>query len=136
MINFSKTILMLALGVLLVISCKKKEEDPEPTSTPVNTKTSLLINKNWKVTGTTVTYGSGEPIDLFLLIEDCEKDDITRFSATNANANNGTYTLDVNVKCEASDANESGLWSFNANQTEIIQEGVTAKIISLSATTF
>jgi len=125
-INF----LLIVSLFLATLSCKK---DDAPT------KTDLLSGKNWILTAETVSpaidYNGNLVTDLYAQMDDCDKDDISKFNA------NGTYTFEEGAtKCDVNDPQvwESGTWVFNSDQTILIltsldMDTVNAEIIELTS---
>jgi hypothetical protein len=110
-----KKILMgiIALSMLTVTSCKKKDKEPE-NITPTTSNLSGSY-KTAKVTGT--ASGSSTEIDITnTWLDACEKDDIITLNA------NGTYTVvDAGTTCSPTSA-DTGTWSL-VNSTTINIDG-------------
>lgn len=110
-----KKILMgiIALSMLTVTSCKKKDKEPE-NITPTTSNLSGSY-KTAKVTGT--ASGSSTEIDITSTwLDACEKDDIITLSS------NGTYTVvDAGTTCSPTSA-DTGTWSL-VNSTTINIDG-------------
>lgn len=104
-----KTIFVFfVLAILGLMSC----EDDKNLS-----KTDIITNTDWVVTSMTISpginLGDGEITDLFVLMDECDKDDIYRFFA------DGSFQLDKNgLLCYENEAQvQQGNWQFNENET-------------------
>ncbi|NVO20480.1 MAG: lipocalin family protein [Bacteroidetes bacterium] len=124
------------LSLLLVGACKK---DSQPT------KMEMLTAKNWKISVYTVdpslpvTDGGGNIIgytsDMLAQMEDCSKDDLTKFNTDGVMINDEGAT-----KCDpASPQTTTGTWLFNTDQTILtVNSGnnpVSYDILELSSST-
>lgn len=111
------------------------------TTSSATTKTTLLINKNWKMTAFSGSINGGASIDGYTPMRACDKDDIVRFSAASSTSKTGTAAFDMKTKCNASEMNYSGTWSFNAAETSltITPDGAVSDgafgLVDLNATT-
>jgi hypothetical protein len=130
----TKILSFVLLGSFLAFQgCK----DDEGSTTPAaKTKTELLSASPWIMSAGTVSpgmpYGEGNLItDLFSMSEPCEKDDETIFKADGTGSQNEGAT-----KCDPDDPQEydTFTWSFNSEETEIMLDGDTASIVTLSET--
>lgn len=116
-----KHFLTFLFSVLLTgafVSCGDDENTPEP----IDPKTTLLINKNWRVTAdatvTTTSAGVSTTKDNYAdpsLYAACGKDDFIRFDE------NGVLTIDEgNGRCASNDPQTAtGRWSWNDDRTVI-----------------
>lgn len=113
-----KHFLTFLFSVLLTgafVSC----EDDGGTPEPVDPKTTLLINKNWRttadVTVTTTTAGVSTTTDNYATLAACGKDDFISFD------DKGVLTIDEGPsKCATPDPQTAkGTWSWNADRTII-----------------
>ena len=116
---------------LSTFSCKK---DDAPS------KKDLLSGKNWMLVSETISpainFNGILITDLYAQMDDCTKDDISKFNA------NGTYTLEEGAtKCDVNDPQvyDSGTWVFNSDQTILVMTSPTngtlnAEIIELTST--
>lgn len=148
--KLTKILATLLLVSAVIYSCKKKE-DPAP---PAASKTEMLINKNWVMTAGTVSPAlivefppfvpRTEITDLFAISNPladagstCIKDDTLKLNALSVANTSGSYTRIVASDCNG-EKDETGNWSFNADQTQIIfttKSGsvTTNKILELTA---
>jgi hypothetical protein len=111
--------MLLFLGVLAFSSCNDDDEEEEPAPT----RSELLVNKNWSVTGLTVepaididNNGTQEN-NLIPFLAPCFLDDFFRYNS------NGTYTGEEGAsKCDPNDPQvfESGTWLWNSDQTRLV----------------
>lgn len=93
----------------LTVGCKK---DSPPTPTPAPTKTELLTAKNWKMTDFKI---NGQSVFNTGIVDDCEKDDLTKF-----NANKSTTFDEGTLKCDpAAPQTHTGSWEFTTNETKL-----------------
>lgn len=113
-----KHFLTFAFSVLLTgafVSCSDDSNTPEP----VDPQTTLLINKNWRVTAdatvTTTAAGVSTTTDNYAQLQACGKDDFIRFN------DNGSLTIDEGPsKCATPDPQTAtGKWSWNNDRTVI-----------------
>jgi hypothetical protein len=126
---------VLVVSFLAFQGCKDDEETA--TITPAaKTKTELISASPWIVSAGTVSpgmpYGEGNLItDLFSMSEPCEKDDETIFKADGTGSSNEGAS-----KCNPEDPQEydTFTWTFNSEETELIQDGDTLSISALSET--
>jgi hypothetical protein len=105
-------LLLIVSLFLATFSCKK--DDPP-------SKKDLLTGKNWILTAETVSpavnFNGVLITDLYAQLDDCTKDDISKFNA------NGTYTIEEGAtKCNANDPQvfDSGTWVFNSDETILV----------------
>jgi len=121
-----KTILIAFIGSVFAISACKKEETTTP---PVaqKTKTEIITSGSWKITGITVSDSSGS-LDVFALMDDCEKDGFMTFKT------DGKFITDEGAtKCDPDDPQTSeGTWAFSTDEKTITIDGDPANIISFS----
>jgi hypothetical protein len=121
--TFFKFAALLAVVIFLMPSCKK---DP--------TKTELITTGTWRITASTVTFGT-TTTDAYASFLACDKDNVTTFVA------GGVIKEDEGAtKCSASDPQtNTGTWAFTDNETKlsIIASGATAaySIVTLDANT-
>ena len=103
-------LLTAAMGLSALSSCKK---DSTGTPTPAaSTKTDLLTAKNWKTTDIKV---NGQSIFNSPLVDNCDKDDLTKFN-TNKSATFDEGTLKCNT---ASPQSSNGSWDFTTGETKL-----------------
>jgi hypothetical protein len=113
-----KHTLILFLSLLVsapFVSCGKKNKDPEP----VDARTALLINKEWRATADVVVSTNSAGVvtttDRYRDYPACQKDDFIRF--------NDDFTLLISEgpgKCAPNDPQTAtGTWSWNADKTII-----------------
>lgn len=124
-------LLLIVSLFLATLSCKK--DDPP-------TKKDLLTGKNWILTAETVSpaidYNGILITDLYAQMDDCDKDDISKFNA------NGTYTFEEGAtKCDVNGPQifDAGTWVFNSDQTILVltspSDGtINVEIIELTST--
>ncbi len=117
----------LACLVPSLFSCKKS--DPPP---PDIEKT--LQNKNWRLTGLTLSPAYAGVTDLYnLMYEDCEKDNLYLFNA----GNNFIYSEGPTLCYPGDPQTKPGTWSYNSNSkilTFQIGSGTTSDTYSLTIT--
>lgn len=107
------------LASVLPFGCSKKD-DPAPS------RTVLLTSKTWKLKSVTL---NGQDFTSSYYDEDCQKDDLFNFKT------DGKYTYtDAGVKCSPV-GDDSGTWSFGANEATLIMDGETQNIDELSSST-
>ncbi len=123
-------LLLIASLVLVTLSCKE-DEDPS--------KKELLSGKNWVMVSQTVSpainFNGTLITDLFAQMDDCSKDDISKFNS------NGTYTMEEGAtKCDVNDPQvfDSGTWVFNSDETILVLTSpingtINAEIIELTS---
>ena len=118
-----KIILSVAVLAVFFTGCKKKEDDPAPSTPSSKSKTELLTANTWIQTGATasksVDYdGDGNSsLDVFTQMDACEKDDFINFNNTN-NTKSGTINEGAN-SCDA-DPNDVNAFTWALNSTESI----------------
>lgn len=105
--NSLKLSFLLILGVFLA-SCSKDEK----------TNSELLQEGTWKLKDIKLVGQS--------VIEDCQKDDTWKFTATTVSSNVGTK------KCDASDVNEEFSYTLSSDQKSITVDGETSTIATLT----
>lgn len=95
---------ILFIGFLTAnFSCQK-----EPV---IKTNTDLLTQASWKTITVETDAGTGTyAVDP---MEDCEKDDITKFNT------DFTVTNRAGVKCDPSEEDDSAKWAFSADEKTI-----------------
>lgn len=104
------SVLMIALLVVVAISCKKDKSE---------SRTDKLTGKWWINTALTIdpaiNIGGTLITDLWSQIPGCSKDDIQKFES------NGIYTFDEGAtKCSTNDPQTTtGTWSFNSDETVV-----------------
>ena len=103
-------IMISVLFMTVLIGCTKEEEE-EPVQ---KSNTELLIVHDWKYTNM-VAAPPYDTLDIWILKEDCFKDNVFSFFA------DGTGAVDDgSKKCEPTDANVSPFsWQWLNNETEI-----------------
>jgi len=104
--------LLLSIGIVFLTSCKVGDQDETPVTPPTNTekiteKNFYFSDLDYSIDGTTAFSYSD--------LDDCEKDDFTRFEK------DGTALDDEGVtKCDAADPQTDPFtWLFLANETEL-----------------
>ncbi len=95
---------------LFLASCSKDEK----------TNAELLQDGTWKLKDIKLAGQS--------VMEDCNKDDTMKFSATKISSNVGT------VKCDTTDVNEELSYTLSADQKTITVDGETSTITTLTET--
>lgn len=125
-------IFVFIIATFTIFSCKKKCDSPAPINSPAASKTSLLINKNWQKILHTETIGNEAPKNIFSTLKDCEKDNWVTFSAISNDASSGTLNFKINVKSNIDEADKISTWYFNTDQSEIILDGESLKILELT----
>jgi hypothetical protein len=122
--------LLIVSLCLATFSCKK---DDAPS------KKDLISGKNWMLISETVSpainFNGILITDLYAQLDDCTKDDISKFNA------NGTYTFEEGAtKCDVNDPQvfDSGTWVFNSDQTILVLTSpsngtINAEIIELTS---
>ncbi|MCG9880106.1 MAG: hypothetical protein MH472_05855 [Bacteroidia bacterium] len=119
----------LAALAMSFSACKK---DETTTETPKVSGASLLVGKDWRVTGITMTSPGGT-IDIFAAMDACDKDDLQEFLSTgNIIEKQGAS------KCDPSDPDTApgGFWALLNNDTKLrIIDGdtTTADVVELTA---
>lgn len=89
-------------------------------TTTTTSKRVLLTSKQWKFLSSK-TNGVADVID------NCEKDDFVIF------ASNGTYTWNpTTVKCDPSDAIQTGNWTLSGDEKTLSLDGDEATIVELT----
>lgn len=121
--QFRTMLFALALVGIAFTGCKKDKDETKAD------KTSMLAEKNWKMTAATIDpaidwFGNGTLVtNLYAQLPACAKDDLTTFRK------NGTVAFDEGAtKCEPNDPQtRSGLWNFNTDQTivSVTEDGET-----------
>jgi len=122
-----KVSIIVVVGLLcLSVACKKDKSE--------SGRMNLITTGSWKLFGLTVQPGhdlDGDGIvdnDLFLMYDECEKDNIYTFKK------NGEFEVSEGVsKCDPSDPQVStSHWKFTNSETEIIIAGDKGKIEELT----
>jgi len=91
---------LIAILAIAIFSCKK--DDPKPS------KTDLLAAKKW----TAVKYELNGVDVTSDYLDACNADDYTQFTK------NGTTTSYIGtIKCDDTDADETGTWQWKENET-------------------
>lgn len=105
--TFVTYFLAAATGLASLSSCKKSD-----STTPAPSKTDLLTAKIWKVTDLKV---AGQSIFNTVLVQDCDKDDLTKFNA------NKSATFDEGAtKCDPTlPQSRMGSWDLTTNDTKL-----------------
>jgi hypothetical protein len=134
MINKKSILSVLLLSLLIVAGCKEQETPVVPTPAP--TKTALLSASPWITTAITISpaleFGGIVITDLYALSDACDNDNLAIYK------NDGTGTYDEGAsKCDDLDPQTSAFnWTFNADETQLIEDGQTSYAINeLTATT-
>ncbi len=106
-------ILYFLIPIVLFTACKKEDKaEPQPS------RIQLLTDNYWKQTAA-VWISSERPgiiEDLYTSMEECNKDDLTRFAV------DGTVMIDEGaLRCEVNDPQTyvAGTWVFNSDQSII-----------------
>lgn len=120
-----KTFCSLALLILFVTACSKKDKAPS--------KSDLLTSGNWKLSAADSdddANGTYE-VDVFATFLDCFKDNIFTFRST------GQLELDEGpTKCDPLDPQtESVSWQLTNNDANLVVDGDTYDILELSNST-
>ena len=116
-----KAIFALSVLTLVFASCKKDNKDEPVTPTKEN------LTGSYRLTAFTVTF-SGSTVDLFNMMDACQKDDIYKL-----NADNSYVVDDAGIVCSPS--NEyTGDWSL-VNSTTINIDGDVGTIKSWNGKT-
>jgi hypothetical protein len=114
--SITRVLIMSLLTLTFLFSaCKKDDQAP--------TKTELLTQSLWKMTGYTMEPGfptfddegniTGTTNDMFATMGDCEKDNTNKF-----NTDKTVVTDEGATKCDNSDPQKTtSTWSFNAGET-------------------
>jgi hypothetical protein len=130
-----KTLKFIAIGIaassLMFSACKKEEtkSDPKPTGS------SIIVGKDWRMIGWTLTVAGQSATDMFAQLPACEKDDLIEYLA------NGDVKEKAGAtKCDPADPDFEivSKWSFinNDNQLRLIDGDTTIiNIQELSANT-
>jgi len=117
-----KIILSVAVLAILFTGCKKKEDNPAP-STTTKTKTEYLTAHSWKISGSVsdVTIDADDNSntpdtkDLWSQFYDaCEKDDVFTFAANGT----GTFT-DAGTPCTPSNSQDI-TWTLTNNGVIVV----------------
>jgi type IV pilus biogenesis protein CpaD/CtpE len=110
---------LLLLAVAATVSLASCGKDDDEATTPAQTKTDLISNKNWTITAETIS-AMGQSEDLYADYKACEKDNFVKF------ATDGKVTFDEGAtKCASTDPQtETYNWSFSNNEgTLVISNG-------------
>jgi len=117
-----KMILAFSVLTLVFASCKKDKIDEPVTPTKEN------LTGSYKLTSFTMTSGTST-LDLFLMMEACDKDDSYKLNADNS------YTVkDDGIVCSPSNDYTGGSWSL-VNSTTINLDGEIGTIKSWNGKT-
>ena len=124
------TLGLTILSLLLIGSCKKKDDSP------AKSKTENLCSSPWITTSMTISpainIGGTLITDWYSQFEACEKDDKMKYESNKT----GIYDEGA-TKCSAGDPQtEPFTWSFDLTETKITQDGETYDIIQLDESTF
>lgn len=142
----------LLAGALLITGCGKDKDEtatPESSSGALNgggnggggggggggqTAAQLLVDRNYKLTASTVNPAYQGQTDLFANLPSCNTDDILRF------ASGGTWTLDEGASMcqQGGQQSYSGNWSLSSNNTVLNLSGAfsaTYTVVTLDGTT-
>lgn len=105
--------MLAAAASFTFVSCGDDDDDNNNVE-PTPTKTEMLTDKNWKLTGETMS-GNGVTMDTFGQMPACEKDDITKFTK------DMKVTFDEGAtKCSSSaPQSTTGTWEFTSNETKL-----------------
>ncbi|HMR85742.1 MAG TPA: lipocalin family protein [Niabella sp.] len=111
-----KTLTALVLGITILFSCSKDNDEAKGKS-----KTELLTNGSWKLAAYTSNPaddwdGDGvKETDFYKVMETCEKDDITTFKT------NGDVVFDYKTLCDydSGPQTETEKWDFTNNETTL-----------------
>jgi hypothetical protein len=107
--SFKYFFLLIIALTIAVTSCKK--------DAVTKSKKELLTSNQWK-------FLSSKTNGVADVISDCEKDDFTIF------ATNGTYTWNpTTVKCDPSDAIQTGTWTLSSDEKTLTLDGSNAATI-------
>jgi major membrane immunogen (membrane-anchored lipoprotein) len=125
----------LAASVLISFGVLNKDITTTIPSTPIAIeKTSLLIDKKWKMTDET-TFANGKMTNTFNDYQKCFSDDTYNFMA------DGGVIIDDNlIKCpNAQSQTTKGLWAVNMEDKNKLEMALsmqfTAEIMSINANT-
>lgn len=113
-----KLLLSLVALSIIVISCKKDDEDKKPAI-------EYLTAHNWGYVSITISpaydwFHTGTEItDILAPLEDCEKDDLTEF-----NSDGNYYILSSGTKCyeEEIERDVEGTYSVSEDGKQLIRE--------------
>jgi len=117
-----KSILALSMLALVFASCKKDKTDEPVTPTKEN------LTGSYKLTAVKMTSGTST-LDLFLLMDACDKDDSYLL-----NADNSYSVKDDGTMCSPSNDYTGGNWSL-VNSTTINIDGEVGTIKSWNGKT-
>lgn len=111
------------ISVLTFSSCSKKDKIDPPS------KTDLLTAKPWVIQKNETRENGGPWINVWPFEPACEQDDKWIFS------NNMSVTLNTSaLACSGELPNNNYdvlRWSFSNNETELVIDGITSKIVQL-----
>ena len=101
---------------ILFAACGKDDDNGNGTNT------EKLTDGQWKVTASTGTFdliGTQQTVDIYALLDACEKDNLAQFKS------DGTLVADEGAtKCDPSDPQqENGTWQFNTDETRLVVAG-------------
>lgn len=106
-------VLFLSVSLIFVSSCKKDEDDPD--------KTGLLTSHIWNFDDLTTSSTNSDVQLMINFVKALMTDATLEFTS------GGSYTL------TAMDESESGSWSFNTDETELLLDGSPAEILTLTS---
>ncbi|MEA3444121.1 MAG: lipocalin family protein [Bacteroidota bacterium] len=117
-----KTLIIVAIATSLFVfsSCNKDDDEPN--------KKEMLTANSWKVTAFTLDSLGFPILDIYQLMDDCNKDDLTIFNE------DGTYESNEGpTKCNDADPQviEEGTWTFNSDETQIITTSDTTQTMDI-----
>lgn len=122
--------LLLLTGTFVSCGDNGGDDDPEP----VDPKTALLINKQWRATADVVvstnSAGVSTTTDRYASYPACQKDDFIRFN------DDFTLTIDEGFgKCAPNDPQTATVtWSWNADKTVITMRDPSLDSVNLPET--
>ena len=128
----SKIVLSCAALCLLVVSCKKKEDDVS--------RHDLLISGKWRISATMLYETTGTTTvttDKYLTYPNCAKDDLSIFRS-----DNHLIADEGPTKCDTASPQQSdeGIWSLTEQDSKLLVVGAgysgTFKINTLTGSTF
>jgi hypothetical protein len=123
------TLIIAALALITISSCKKEEE-------AAKTNTDHLTTSPWKMSKMTINpgidFGNGILVtDLYAFQEACSKDDTEKFNVGGTGVTNEGAT-----KCDPTDPQTTPFaWAFASSESKLIFDGDTFNIATLNAST-
>lgn len=129
---FSALLFIFAIAFLSTLESCKKEAESDSGGISVS-KSSLLTASAWVPKAAIMKTPNGD-VDLFLLMDECDKDNQIQFKSDKSVVENAGA-----VKCDPNElqTEDGGTWVFANNETEVVvtddNETTTFKIISLSS---